>query len=195
MITNVVLASNSGIRLEILKKNGFQVEQIPSSVDEEEVKNSLIASGASCLQIAKSLAELKANKVSQKFPEKVVIGADQVMELKGENFSKPKDKNEAKEILKKLNNNTHFLHSAVCVSRTGSMISHFHESCKLKVKNLSDDEIDSYIDRLNEDQMKKYGVYQIEAGGLELFEEISDDMEAIMGLPMSQLKEYLFNLK
>lgn len=195
MITNVVLASNSGIRLEILKKNGFQVEQIPSSVDEEEVKNSLIASGASCLQIAKSLAELKANKVSQKFPEKVVIGADQVMELKGENFSKPKDKNEAKEILKKLNNNTHFLHSAVCVSRTGSMIAHFHESCKLKVKNLSDDEINSYIDRLNEDQMKKYGVYQIEAGGLDLFEEISDDMEAIMGLPMSQLKEYLFNLK
>ncbi|MEL0242129.1 MAG: Maf family protein [Pelagibacteraceae bacterium] len=195
MTNKVILASSSGIRLKILKDNDFEVLQERPGIDEEEIKNALIQNNATCLQIAKNLAELKANRISSKFPSEVVIGADQVMELNGKNYSKPKDKKEAKEILNLLNNNKHFLHSAVCVSRGGSMISNFHESCKLKVKNLSKKDIDEYIERLDLEKMLKYGVYQIEAGGLELFEEIHDDMEAIMGLPMKQLKPYLQNLK
>lgn len=195
MINEVVLASSSGIRLNILQNNKFKVKQILPGIDEDEVKISLINSGATCLQIAKNLAELKANRVSAKYPGDVVIGADQVMDFKGKNYSKPKTKDEAKSILKILNNNKHILHSAVCVSRGGSMISNFHESCPLKVKNLTDKEIDEYIKRLDEEKMLKYGVYQIEAGGLDLFDEIHDDMEAIMGLPMKQLKIYLNNLK
>lgn len=195
MINEVVLASSSGIRLNILQNNKFKVKQILPGIDEDEVKISLINSGATCLQIAKNLAELKANRVSAKYPGDVVIGADQVMDFKGKNYSKPKTKDEAKSILKILNNNKHILHSAVCVSRGGSMISNFHESCPLKVKNLTDKEIDEYIKRLDEEKMLKYGVYQIEAGGFDLFDEIHDDMEAIMGLPMKQLKIYLNNLK
>ena len=141
------------------------------------------------------MAELKANRISAKYPGEVVIGADQVMDFEGKNYSKPNNKNEARSILKLLNNNKHFLHSAVCVSRGGSMITNFHESCPLKVKNLTDKDIDEYIERLDEEKMLKYGVYQIEAGGLHLFDEIHDDMEAIMGLPMKQLKMYLNNLK
>ena len=195
MINEVVLASSSRIRLKILQNNKFKVKQIPPGIDEDEVKISLINSGATCLQIAKNLAELKANRVSAKYPGDVVIGADQVMDFKGKNYSKPNNKDEAKSILKILNNNKHFLHSAVCVSRGGSMISNFHESCPLKVKNLTVKEIDEYIERLDEEKMLKYGVYQIEAGGLDLFDEVHDDMEAIMGLPMKQLKIYLNNLK
>jgi len=195
MIKEIILASSSGIRLKILKDNNFNVKQTPPGVDEDEVKISLINNGATCLQIAKNLAELKANRVSAKYPGEVVIGADQVMDFQGRNYSKPKDKGEAKSILKILNNKKHHLHSAVCVSRGGSMITNFHESCPLKVKNLTDKEIDEYIERLDEKKMLKYGVYQIEAGGLDLFDEIHDDMEAIMGLPMKQLKKYLNDLK
>ena len=195
MIKEVTLASSSGIRLKIFEDNNFNVKQVPPGVDEDEVKLSLINNGATCLQIAKNLAELKANRISVKHPGEVVIGADQVMDFQGKNFSKPKDKSEAKSILKILNNKKHYLHSAVCVSRAGSMISNFHESCPLKVKNLTDEEIDKYIQRLDEEKMLKYGVYQIEAGGLDLFDEIHDDMEAIMGLPMKQLKKYLNDLK
>ena len=195
MISEVILASSSGIRLKILQNNKFKVKQIPPGVDENEVKTSLIQSGATCLQIAKNLAELKSNRISARYPEEVVIGADQVMDFKNKNYSKPNNKDEAKSILKLLNNNKHFLHSAVCVSRGGSMIANFHESCPLKVKNLTDKEIESYIEKLDKEKMLKYGVYQIEAGGLDLFDEIHDDMEAIMGLPMKQLKIYLNNLK
>ena len=195
MIKDVILASSSGIRLKILKDNHFNVKQKPPGVDEDEIKISLIKNGATCLQIAKNLAELKANRISAKYPGEVVIGADQVMDFEGKNYSKPQKKSEAKSILTLLNNNKHFLHSAVCVSRGGSMITNFHESCPLKVKNLTDKEIDEYIERLDEQKMLKYGVYQIEAGGLDLFDEIHDDMEAIMGLPMKQLKKYLNDLK
>ena len=195
MISEVILASSSGIRLKILQNNKFKVKQIPPGVDENEVKTALIKSGATCLQIAKNLAELKSNRISARYPEEVVIGADQVMDFKNKNYSKPNNKDEAKSILKLLNNNKHFLHSAVCVSRGGSMIANFHESCPLKVKNLTDKEIESYIEKLDKEKMLKYGIYQIEAGGLDLFDEIHDDMEAIMGLPMKQLKIYLNNLK
>ncbi len=195
MINKVILASSSGIRLKILQDNNFNVKQISPGVDENEIKISLINSGATCLQIAKNLAELKANRISARYPSEVVIGADQVMDFEGKNYSKPNNKDEAKSILKLLNNNKHLLHSAVCVSRGGSMITNFHESCPLKVKNLTDKAINEYIERLDEKKMLKYGVYQIEAGGLDLFDEIHDDMEAIMGLPMKQLKMYLNNLK
>ncbi len=195
MANKVILASSSEIRLKILKDNHFEVIQESPGVDEDEVKISLIQNGATCLQIAKNLAELKANRISARFPSEVVIGADQVMELNGKNYSKPKNKDEAREILNLLNNNKHYLHSAVCVSRGGSMIFNFHESCLLKVKNLNNNEINEYIERLDLEKMLKYGVYQIEAGGLDLFDEIHDDMEAIMGLPMKQLKPYLHNLK
>ena len=195
MINRVILASQSGIRLKILKNYNYEVQQFSSGIDEEEIKLSLIENGANCLQIAKNLAELKANRISAKFPNEVVIGADQTMEFEGKNFSKPKDKAEAKATLELLNNKKHFLHSAICVSRSGSMISNFHESCSLKVKKLTNDDINDYIKKLDLEEMLKYGLYQIEAGGMNLFDEIHKDMEAIMGLPMSQLKPYLDNLK
>lgn len=195
MINKVILASQSGIRLKILKKYNYEVQQFSSGVDEEEIKLSLTENGATCLQIAKNLAELKANRISAKFPNEVVIGADQTMEFEGKNYSKPKDKVEAKAILELLNNKKHFLHSAICVSRNGSMISNFHESCALKIKKLTDDDVNDYIKKLDPDKMLKYGLYQIEAGGMNLFDEIHKDMEAVMGLPMSQLKPYLDNLK
>ena len=195
MINKVILASQSEIRLKILKKYNYGVQQFSSGVDEEEIKLSLTENGATCLQIAKNLAELKANRISAKFPNEVVIGADQTMEFEGKNFSKPKDKSEAKATLELLNNKKHFLHSAICVSRSGSMISNFHESCSLKVKKLTNDDINDYIRKLDPEKMLKYGLYQIEAGGMNLFDEIHKDMEAVMGLPMSQLKPYLDNLK
>ena len=195
MINRVILASQSGIRLKILKNYNYEVQQFSSGIDEEEIKLSLIENGANCLQIAKNLAELKANRISAKFPNEVVIGADQTMEFEGKNYSKPKDKAEAKATLELLNNKKHFLHSAICVSRSGSMISNFHESCSLKVKKLTNDDINDYIRKLDPEKMLKYGLYQIEAGGMNLFDEIHKDMEAIMGLPMSQLKPYLDNLK
>jgi septum formation protein len=195
MINKVILASQSGIRLKILKNYNYEVQQFSSGIDEQEIKLSLTENGATCLQIAKNLAELKANRISAKFPNEVVIGADQTMEFEGKNYSKPKDKAEAKATLELLNNKKHFLHSAICVSRSGSMISNFHESCSLKVKKLTNDDINDYIRKLDPEKMLKYGLYQIEAGGMNLFDEIHKDMEAIMGLPMSQLKPYLDNLK
>ncbi len=191
----IILASNSEIRLKILKDNNFHVKQVPSMIDEEEVKISLINNGATCLHIAKNLSELKANRVSLKFQDEIVIGADQVMEIDGKNYSKPKNKLQAKKILKLLNNNEHYLHSAICVSKAGNMISNFHESCLLKMKNLNEAEIDKYIENLDLNKMLQYGVYQIEAGGSDLFTKTHEDMEAIMGMPMKQLKPYLINLK
>ena len=187
----IILASNSEIRLKILKDNNFHVKQVPSMIDEEEVKISLINNGATCLHIAKNLSELKANRVSLKFQDEIVIGADQVMEIDGKNYSKPKNKLQAKKILKLLNNNEHYLHSAICVSKAGNMISNFHESCLLRMKNLNETEIDKYIENLDLNKMLQYGVYQIEAGGSDLFTKTHEDMEAIMGMPMKQLKPYL----
>ena len=195
MINEVILASSSGIRLKILQDNKFKVKQISPGIDEDEVKVSLINSGATCLQIAKNLAELKANRISAKYPGEVVIGADQVMDFEGKNYSKPNNKDEARSILKLLNNNKHFLHSAVCVSRGGSMITNFHESCPLKVRNLRDKEIDEYIARLDEEKMLKYGVYQIEADGLELFEYVKGDKDSIMGLPVKEIINYINQFK
>ncbi len=194
MISSIILASNSGIRYEILKQNGFEVRKIPANIDESMVKESLIYKGASCLEIAKCLAEMKANKISNKYPEEFVVGADQVMELDGENLDKPTDKKQAKSILKKLNNKSHNLHSAVCVSKNGSMVFHFHKSSVLKMKNLTEKDIESHIQNLDNGHMLQYGVYQIENHANSLFEKVDEDKEAIMGLPIQPLKQYFINL-
>ena len=194
MIKDIILASQSGIRKKILQNYGYNVQQVTSGVDEDEVKLSLKQSGATCLQIAKNLAELKANRISAKYPNMVVIGADQVLDLDGENLDKPKSIEEAEEMLNKLNNKKHYLHSAVCVSRTGSMISNFHKSSSLTMKKLSKEEIKNYIQKRNIEKLKSYGVYQIEENGKELFCEIEGSEESIMGLPMDQLKPYLDKL-
>jgi len=194
MIKDIILASQSGIRKKILQNYGYNVQQVTSGVDEDEVKLSLKQSGATCLQIAKNLAELKANRISAKYPNMVVIGADQVLDLDGENLDKPKSIEEAEEMLNKLNNKKHYLHSAVCVSRTGSMISNFHNSSSLTMKNLSKVEIKNYIEKKNIEKLKSYGVYQIEENRKELFCEIEGSEESIMGLPMDQLKPYLDKL-
>jgi len=194
MITKLILASNSGIRLKILEDNNYKVQQFSSGIDEDEVKLSLIHNHATPLQIAKNLAELKANRISSKFLNDVVIGADQILDLDGKNIDKPKNLEEAKDILHSLNNQTHMLHSAVCVSRAGSMISHFHDTSILKMKKLSDIDILEYLEKIKLETMLKYGVYQIEGLGKSLFEKIDGDLDSILGLPMKQLKPYLDKL-
>jgi len=194
MITKLILASNSGIRLKILEDNNYKVQQYSSGIDEDEVKLSLIHNHATPLQIAKNLAELKANRISSKFLNDVVIGADQTLDLDGKNIDKPKNLEEAKDILHSLNNQTHMLHSAVCVSRAGSMISHFHDTSILKMKKLSDIDILEYLEKIKLETMLKYGVYQIEGLGKSLFEKIDGDLDSILGLPMKQLKPYLDKL-
>jgi len=194
MITKLILASNSGIRLKILEDNNYKVQQFSSGIDEDEVKLSLIHNHATPLQIAKNLAELKANRISSKFLNDVVIGADQTLDLDGKNIDKPKNLEEAKDILHSLNNQTHMLHSAVCVSRAGSMISHFHDTSILKMKKLSDIDILEYLEKIKLETMLKYGVYQIEGLGKSLFEKIDGDLDSILGLPMKQLKPYLDKL-
>jgi septum formation protein len=194
MITKLILASNSGIRLKILEDNNYEVQQCSSGIDEDEVKLSLIHNHATPLQIAKNLAELKANRISSKFLNDVVIGADQTLDLDGKNIDKPKNLEEAKDILHSLNNQTHMLHSAVCVSRAGSMISHFHDTSLLKMKKLSDIDISEYLEKIKLETMLKYGVYQIEGLGKSLFEKIDGELDSILGLPMKQLKPYLDKL-
>lgn len=194
MITKLILASNSGIRLKILEDNNYEVQQYSSGIDEDEVKLSLIHNHATPLQIAKNLAELKANRISSKFLNDVVIGADQTLDLDGKNIDKPKNLEEAKDILHSLNNQTHMLHSAVCVSRAGSMISHFHDTSLLKMKKLSDIDISEYLEKIKLETMLKYGVYQIEGLGKSLFEKIDGELDSILGLPMKQLKPYLDKL-
>ena len=194
MITKLILASNSGIRLKILEDNNYKVQQYSSGIDEDEVKLSLIHNHATPLQIAKNLAELKANRISSKFLNDVVIGADQTLDLDGKNIDKPKNLEEAKDILHSLNNQTHMLHSAICVSRAGSMISHFHDTSILKMKKLSDIDISEYLEKTKLETMLKYGVYQIEGLGKSLFEKIDGELDSILGLPMKQLKPYLDKL-
>jgi len=194
MITKLILASKSGIRLKILEDNNYEVQQYSSGIDEDEVKLSLIHNHATPLQIAKNLAELKANRISSKFLNDVVIGADQTLDLDGKNIDKPKNLEEAKDILHSLNNQTHMLHSAICVSRAGSMISHFHDTSLLKMKKLSDIDISEYLEKTKLETMLKYGVYQIEGLGKSLFEKIDGELDSILGLPMKQLKPYLDKL-
>tara|TARA_B100000029_G_C17604218_1_gene966859 strand:- start:5679 stop:6260 length:582 start_codon:yes stop_codon:yes gene_type:complete len=190
----IILASKSGVRKNILNKNKIECEVHVSNVDEDEVKNSLISNGATPLLISKNLAELKANKVSSKIPNEIVLGADSVIDLKGELISKPKNRQEALTILKKLNGKKHQLISSVCISKNGSMIWNYSDSSVLTMKQLNLDEIKSYLKKIKDKELYAYGVYQIEADGKSLFSQIEGDEDTIMGLPVTQIKEYLKNL-
>ena len=191
----IVLASKSGVRKNILINNKIDCEVVPSNVDEDEVKSSLLSSGANPLIISKNLAELKANKVSSKRPDQLVLGADSVIDLKGELISKPKNRDDALNILQRLNGNEHQLISSVCISKNGSMIWNFSDASTLTMKQLNLDEIKSYLTNIRDKELYAYGVYQIEAGGRLLFSKIQGNEDTIMGLPIKQIKEYLKNIK
>ncbi len=190
----IVLASKSGVRKEILKKNKIDCDVEPSNVDEDEVKISMINENATPTLISKNLAELKANKVSNKNPDKIVLGADSVIDLEGELISKPKSRQEAFEILKKLNGKRHQLISSVCISKNGSMIWNYTDASSLTMKELNLDEIKSYLKKVDDKKLYAYGVYQIEEGGRDLFSKIEGDEDTIMGLPVKKIKEYLNNI-
>ena len=187
----IVLASKSGVRKEILRKNKIDCDVEPSNVDEDEVKESMINEDATPTLISKNLAELKANKVSNKNPDKIVLGADSVIDLQGELISKPKSRQEAFEILKKLNGKIHQLISSVCISKNGSMIWNYTDASSLTMKELNLDEIKSYLKKVDDEKLYAYGVYQIEEGGRDLFAKIEGDEDTIMGLPVKKIKEYL----
>ncbi len=190
----IVLASKSGVRKEILRKNKIDCDVEPSNVDEDEVKISMINENATPTLISKNLAELKANKVSNKNPDKIVLGADSVIDLEGELISKPKSRQEAFEILKKLNGKRHQLISSVCISKNGSMIWNYTDASSLTMKELNLDEIKSYLKKVDDKKLYAYGVYQIEEGGRDLFSKIEGDEDTIMGLPVKKIKEYLNNI-
>ena len=195
MINKIILASKSAIRKKILDKNGINCEVVPANVDEDQVKESLLQEKATPEIISKNLAELKANKVSEKKHDYLVLGADSVIDLNGELISKPTNRNEAFNILEKLNGQKHQLISSVCISKNGSMIWNFTDASTLTMKQLNLDEIKSYLSKIKDKELYAYGVYQIEAGGRSLFSNIEGDEDTIMGLPVKQIKEYLNNLK
>ena len=190
----IVLASKSGVRKDILRKNKIDCDVEPSNVDEDEVKISMINESATPTLISKNLAELKANKVSNKNPDRIVLGADSVIDLEGELISKPKSRKEAFEILKKLNGKRHQLISSVCISKNGSMIWNYTDASSLTMKELNLDEIKSYLKKVDDKKLYAYGVYQIEEGGRDLFSKIEGDEDTIMGLPVKKIKEYLNNI-
>ena len=188
---NVILASKSKVRRKILEENKINCDVIPSNVDEEPIKNSLIGEGASPEIISKNLAELKANKVSQKFADKLVLGADSVIDLENQLISKPQDRKQAMEILKKLNGKKHNLISSVCISKNGSMIWNYSDKAELKMRKMSEIELKTYLSKISDKDLYAYNVYQIEGEGRSLFENIKGDKNTIMGLPIKKIKEYL----
>ena len=191
----LILASKSGVRKQILDKYNIDNEVIVSNVDEEEVKVSLLAEGADPLSISKNLAEIKSIKVSNKNPDRYVLGADSVISLNKELINKPNSRKEAFEILKKLNNSTHYLISSVCIAKNGAMIWNHTDSSELKMKNLTQDELSLYLNKIETKTLIAYGVYQIEADGLELFEYVKGDKDSIMGLPIKEIINYIKQLK
>ena len=193
MINTIILASKSRVRKKILDKNGINSEVIPSEIDEEQIKEALLKENATPEIISKNLAELKANKVSKKKNNKLVLGADSVIDLNGELISKPTSREEALAILKKLNGQKHHLISSVCISKNGYMIWNFTDSSVLTMKKLNLDEIKSYLENVKDKDLFAYGVYQIEANGKSLFSKIEGDENTIMGLPVKKIKEYLEN--
>ena len=195
MISKIILASKSGVRKKILEDNGINCEVIPANIDEDIIKNSLIKENATPKIISKNLAEIKANKVSVKKNDYLVLGADSVIDLKGELISKPTNREEAFDILKKLNGKKHQLISSVCISKNGAMIWNSTDSSTLTMKQLNSDEIKSYLLKIKDKELYAYGVYQIEAGGRSLFSKIEGDEDTIMGLPIKQIKNYLSTLK
>ena len=187
----IILASKSGVRKKMLEKNKINCEVIPSNVDEDQAKESLLAAGASPLEISKNLAELKSNKVSSKHPNKLVLGADSVISLSNKLINKPKNREEALSILKKLNGSEHHLISSVCISKNGSMIWHHTDKSHLVMKKLKEEEIINYLNKIKTEILLAYGVYQIEADGKSLFASIKGDEDSIMGLPMKQIINYI----
>ena len=195
MTDKIILASKSGVRKKILENNDIVCEVIPANIDEDQVKEALLTEKASPSIISKNLAELKANKISQKKLDHLVLGADSVIDLNGELISKPKSRGEALDILKKLNGKKHQLISSVCISKNGSMIWNYTEDSNLTMKELNLDEIKSYLSKIKDKELYAYGVYQIEADGRSLFSKIEGDENTIMGLPVKKIMEYLNTLK
>ena len=195
MDKKLILASKSKVRKEILDKYGLNCEVQPSNVDEDIIKERLLKEKATPDIISKNLAELKANKVSLKKTDEIVLGADSVIDLDGVLISKPKNREEALKILKKLNGKKHFLVSSVCISKNGSMIWNYTDRATLTMKNFSDDELKSYLSKIPDNALYAYNVYQIEGEGRKLFSDIRGDKDTIMGLPIKQIKEYLKEVK
>ena len=195
MIKKIILASKSGVRKKILDQHGINCKVLPANVDEDLIKESLLKENATPEIISKNLAELKANKVSNKEPNEIVLGADSVIDLNGELISKPNSRREALNILQKLNGKKHKLISSVCVSKNGSMIWNYTDASNLTMKELNFDEIESYLKKIKDKELYAYGVYQIEADGRSLFKKIEGDENSIMGLPIKKIKEYLSELK
>ena len=187
----IILASKSKVRKEILDKNNLNSIVVPSNVDEDQVKESLLADGANPMLVSKNLAELKSIKVSNKYLDQMVLGADSVISLNDELINKPKTREEALEILKKLNGSLHYLITSVCISKNGAMVWNFTDQSELKMKELSDKELGDYLKKVKTETLLAYGVYQIEAGGLELFETVKGDLDSIMGLPIKQIIDYI----
>ena len=187
----IILASKSGVRKKILDKYNVENEVIVSNVDEDQIKKSLLAEEANPLNISKNLAEIKSIQVSNKNPDRLVLGADSVISLNNKLINKPNSRKEALEILKKLNNSKHYLISSVCISKNGSMIWNYSDSSELKMKNLKEKELLEYLAKIDTKTLLAYGVYQIEADGLELFEYIKGDQDSIMGLPIKDIINYI----
>ena len=191
----IILASNSKVRKKILDENEIESKVFPSNIDEESVKKSLLRENASPEMISKNLAELKANKISLKLNDQIVLGADSVIDINKELISKPKDREEAFKILKKLNGKTHYLISSVCISNNGSMVWNYTDKAALTMKDLSDKELKEYLSKITDEALYAYNVYQIEGEGRSLFSKIQGDEDTIMGLPVKKIKDYLRNFK
>ena len=191
----IILASKSGVRKKILDKYNIDTEVIISNVDEDQIKESLLAEKATPLIISKNLAEVKSTKVSNKHPNHLVLGADSVISLDNKLINKPKSRKEALDILKELNNSKHYLISSVCISKNGAMIWNYTDQSELKMKNFKEKEFIKYLDKIKTDTLLRYGVYQIEADGLNLFEYIKGDKDSIMGLPIKQIMDYIKQYK
>mgnify|MGYP005991049661 FL=1 len=194
MLDKIILASKSKVRKEILDKNNIKSFVVPSNVDEDVVKISLLKEKASPEIISKNLAELKANKVSLKKTNEIVLGADSVIDLNGELISKPETREQAMTILNKLNGKSHFLISSVCLSKNGSMIWNYTDKAILTMKNFSNEELTNYLSKIPDETLYSYNVYQIEGEGRNLFASIKGDEDTIMGLPVKKIKEYLRSL-
>jgi septum formation protein len=187
----IILASKSGVRKKILENNNVKCTVVPSNIDEDQVKDSLLAVGANPMLISKNLAELKSVKVSNKFQDQLVLGADSVISLNNELINKPRTREEGLEILNKLNGSKHYLITSVCISKNGAMIWNFTDQSELRMKKLSNQELIDYLKKIETEVLLAYGVYQIEAGGLELFDTIKGNRDSIMGLPIKQVIDYI----
>ena len=194
MLNKIILASKSKVRKEILDKNNIESVVVPSNIDEDIVKASLLKENANPEIISKNLAELKANKVSIKKIDEIVLGADSVIDLDGELISKPENREEAMKILKKLNGRSHFLISSVCLSKNGSMIWNYTDKAILTMKKFSNENLKKYLSKISDENLYAYNVYQIEGEGRNLFERIEGDENTIMGLPINKIKQYLNSL-